>query len=204
MNLQISITDGSASVLLAILVVQLSIYLHISIQHNHPLSVPILMLIVTFSVLFGALQVSIINCSTCYKCLAEKDYEEAEAEYEDEEEEEEEEEEEAEEEAAEAAEAAEAEEYKESHPETVADKSLQQLREFAAKIQELNLKNVCKYEPTETILNPEEIFEPRESPKPLSAIPEARTPEFPPSQAPIPEVLESALVAGLTQSETPL
>ena len=88
--------------------------------------------------------------------------------------------------------------------ETVADKSLQQLRDFAAKIQELNLKNVCKYEPTETILNPEEIFEPRESPKPLAAIPEARTPEFPPSQAPIAEVLESALVADLTQSETPL
>ena len=204
MDLHINIADGSASVLLAILVIQLSIYLHISIQHNHPLSVPILVLIVSFSVLFGALQVSINNCTTCHKCLAahiEEDEAEDEAE-EDDEEDDEEVDEEAEAEA-EDEEEAEEEEYKEDHLETVADKSLQQLREFAAKIHELNLKNVCKYDPTGTILNPEEIFEPRNSPKPLAAIAEARTPEFP-AEPPVPEVLESALVAELVESETPL
>ena len=196
MDFHIRIADGSASVILAILVIQLSVYLHISIQNNHPLSVPILMLIVSFSTLFGALQVSINSCTTCYKCLAA--HEEAEEEdHEDEDEDEEEEEEEEEEQD-------DLPELEEHHPETVADKSLQQLREFAAKIHELNLKNVCKYDAASMVLNPEEIFEPRNSPKALNAIPEAHTPEFPTAEPPVPEVLESALVADLVQSETPI
>jgi hypothetical protein len=201
MNLQIGI-DTSTSLVLAILVIQLSIYLHISIQTNHPLSVPILTIIVALSVVFGALQVGINTCTTCDKCLAAH----ADEKFDDDEEYADEEEEAEADGEAEAEEEAEEEhddvpELEEHHPETVGDKSLQQLRDFAAKIHELNLKNVCKYDDTGTVLNPEEIFEPRSSPKPLSTIPEPRTPEFPTAE---PAVLESALVAELVQSETPI
>jgi len=124
-----------------------------------------------------------------------------EAEEEEEEVEEEEVEEEAEEEEEEEVE--EEEEEAKAKEEPLTDKSLQQLREFAAKIQELNLKNVCSYNATNTILNPEEIFEPHHLrasiPEVLNPILEGQAPEFPE-----PEVLESALVADLVQSETPI
>ena len=56
-----------------------------------------------------------------------------------------------------------------------AERSLEQLREFAAKISELNLKRVCEYKPE--VMNPEELFEPRPSPKvTLESLTESHTP----------------------------
>ena len=220
MNLEISVESGSASVVLAVLLTQLSLYLHFAIHQNHPLTTPLLLLIIILSALFGAVQVTAVHCNKCV-CQhvdakeAEEEEEETdeveeaeEDEEDDEEDDDEEEDDEAEEEAQakddggwaspEAAAAVRAaaargdvdevlrlidcgarpalysppSQTREPANKLPAERSLEQLREFAAKISELNLKRVCEYKPE--VMNPEELFEqPRPSPKPLESLVEA-------------------------------
>jgi hypothetical protein len=159
LNLKFNIADGSASVILAVLVTYLSIYLHIALYHDvHVLSIPIVCLIILLSAMFGAVQV-VIHPSSCSNCgYPYRSYDNEEDEEEDAEEEEEEEE--AEEEV---------EEEKLSPTNSVSNlveedksaRSIQQLREYAAGIVEKNRKKRARYESDlsgseATVFNPEE------------------------------------------------
>jgi hypothetical protein len=219
MNLEISVESGSASVVLAVLVTQLSLYLHFAMHQNHPLTTPLLLLIIILSALFGAVQVVAIRCNKCaceHVDAKEVEEEEETHEVEDDEEEEADDDEEDDEDAEDGEADNEAEDdggwaspeaavavraaaargdvdevlrlidcgarpalysppsrtwepavnqllAERSLEQLPAERSLEQLREFAAKINEMNLNRVCEYKPE--VLNPEDLFEPRPSPK---------------------------------------
>ena len=147
LNLKFNIADASASVILAVLVTYLSIYLHIAIYHNvHVLSIPITCLIIIQSAMFGAIQV-VIHPSRCANCYQELDADEVE----------------------EVEEVEEVQEEKLSPTNSVSDlveetpppRSIEQLRAYAAGILEKNKKKRARYESDlsgseATVFNPEE------------------------------------------------
>ena len=163
-NLQITIADTSASVILAVLITYLTVYLHIALTHEiRVLSIPISILIISLSASFGAVQVVVhpYSCS-CHKLQENHVYEHDEEEDEDETDEVEDVPETVDEGNEETEESPASQDDGNSVSANVTDsRSIDQLRAFAAKINEMNLKRASHYEGETPILNPEEVFEPR-------------------------------------------
>ena len=154
LSLTFNIVDATASVILAVLITYLSVYLHIALYHNvQVLSIPITCLIIIQSAMFGAIQV-VVRPSSCSNCAHPVQY------YDDGEQEEVDEEE-IEEEVQEDEKLSPTNSVSDAVEETRPDHSIEQLRAYASVILEKNKKKRARYESDlsgseATVFNPEE------------------------------------------------